>query len=964
MLGTMISLILAVTAGAKLQDQPIPLQPPMTKSEEKQKYHMPDVRPMPMSVRLKAWEQRQQMVNDALFNTIKWRSVGSEIQSGRVIDIESPSDKPGEMLIAYATGGLYRTTNEGVTFEPIFDGQSAFGIGDFTVSKDGQTIWVGTGENNSQRTSYAGTGVFKSTDGGQTWQNMGLNDSHHVGRVVVHPKNPNVVFVAALGPLYSQGGERGVYRTTDGGKTWSPILTIDKYTGVLDLQMDPRNPDVMYASAWDRDRRAWNMREAGPGSAIYKTTNGGKSWTKLTGIPSGEAMGRAAIGVAPSKPDRVYVFFDGQDMDDRQDEWDEKSPTGQLTLRRFRYMTDEALKDIDTDVLRRFLTGKVKGSASALADDAKAGKVKMEDLKKQMVDNNPSVFEGDERQAQVWRSDDAGKTWKNVSGRMGEHGGYYFNGCFVDPTNADVVYTTGLNLLRSNDGGESWESIGRRNHVDHHVVWIDPKNPKHLFDGNDGGCYVSYDGAASWRHLNSLAVGQFTTLALDNKTPYNIIGGLQDNGTMYGPSNHRSGFSDINNWKAVGGGDGSNVAIDPVNNDIIYTASQFGAHSAQNLATKERWNTRPAGQNLRFNWLSPLIISPHHHDIVYCGSQFLHRSFNNGRKYETISPDLTKGLPAGDVPFSTLTAISESPFKFGRIYTGADDGSLKTTPDGGITWEDIRTPAPDRWVTRIVASKYVAGRVYVTQNGYRQDEWTAYVWRSDDFGKTWKSIADRLPAEPVNTIREDPTLKNVLYVGTDTGVYVSLDTGESWMPYGTGLPTAPVHDLQIQERDKDLVVATHSRSVWVIDTEPIEELDKDLLKTKLKVLPVSSTTRFNWGYERTQPWDKSQPAEPRLTGSFWTNIVGTAKVSLVDKSGKVVKTTEVKTWIGMNNYAIGLRTKDAEKIIPFKPEMAKTGKDALKDPFESKRAQFVPPGTYKIIVEIGGEKSEVEWKLE
>lgn len=959
----MISLLLASLSSL----QTIPTKPPMTKVEERMKFHRPDVDPMPVKRRLEAFEQKRRLQAESFFTSVRWRSVGPEFMSGRVVDIDVPEARPDTILVAFATGGLWRTTTEGQTWESIFDNQSSFGIGDVDTTRDGQTIWVGTGENNSQRTSYAGTGVYKSTDAGKTWRNMGLNDSHHIGRVLIHPKDPNTVFVASIGPLYSKGGERGLYKTTNGGLTWTQIFSINEYTGIIDLDMDPRNPDVMYASAWERDRRAWNFLEAGPGSALYKTTNGGKTWTKMGGgLPTGQAMGRTGIAIAKSKPDTVYAFIDGQDADAQEDERDEKTPSGRLTLRRFRFLTDDVLKTLERGVLRGFLASRLPRDSNVdqVVDDVRSGKLKMDDLKELMLKANPDVFEGQQSLAQTWRSDDAGRTWRNVSGRMGDHGGYYWNKVEVDPTNPETVYTMGVPLLRSQDGGASWTAIARRNHVDHHALYIDPKNPKRMINGNDGGAYISLDGGDTWRHMNNLAVGQFTTIAVDNKTPYNIIGGLQDNGTIRGPSTHVSGVSPLTNWTQIGGGDGSAIAVDPRNGgDLLYIASQFGAHSAINIATNERYSVRPPGQGLRFNWISPLIVSPHHPDIIYCGSQRLHRSFNNGRRWEEISGDLTKNLPNGDVPFSTLTVISESPFKFGRIYVGADDGSVKYTPDGGVTWQDISTPAKDRWVTRIVASRHAEGRVYVTQNGYRQDDWTPIVWRSDDFGKTWRSIASNLPFDPVNTIREDPLRPNILYVGTDAGVFASMDEGASWFPYGGGLPNTPVHDIAIQERDREMAIASHARSVWVIDMRPIQDFDKALAETKIRIWPLDSMSRGNWGYERQQEWDKSQPTEPRLSGRFWTLTAGAATVKLVDKDGKTVKEAKVDAFRGFNTFSIGLRLQDSQPVGLAKPPVGRTAAEALADPNADRRAKFVPAGEYKVVVEVAGQKTEATWRL-
>lgn len=950
------------------QDPPtIPLRKPETKTAERRRFHLPDVKPMPMRIRLDAWQKRQEMLAASPFQQLMWQSVGSEIQGGRVVDIEAPKSNPHELYIGYATGGLWRTTTEGEVMEPLFDFESSFGIGDFAVSDDGQTIWMGTGENNSQRTSYSGTGVFKSTDRGATWQNMGLHESHHIGRILIHPKDPDTVYVASLGPLYSQGGERGVFKTTNGGQSWTQILELDRYTGVIDLDMDPRNPDRMWAVAWDRDRRAWNMLESGPGSGIYATTDGGKNWSMIKSMPHGETMGRAALAIAPSRPDTMYVFFDAQTGDEKQDMRDERQPDGNLTLRRFRFLDDELLKQMDRTDLRVFLARYLpRGTnTSDVLEQIQEDKIGMADLETMMLQANPNVFNQQIRLGEVWRSDDGGKTWTDAAGRMGSHGGYYWNKITVDPTDHTKLYTTGLLLLKSTDSGETWTPIARRNHVDHHALWIDPTNTDRMVNGNDGGPYISYDGGDSWRHFNNIAVGQFTTLALDNKTPYNIYGGLQDNGTMKGPSNHVSGQSSINNWSAIGGGDGSMIQVDPRGDGrYVYIASQFGNFQFIDQETGQRRRVRPRGQGLRFNWLAPVLISPHHPDIVYIGSQKLHRSFDQGQSFTDLSDDLTKDLPNGDVPFSTLTQIAESPFQFGQIWIGADDGTIKYTPNSGFTWQDVSTPAKDRWVTRIIASKHEAGRVYVSQNGYRQDEWTAYVWRSDDYGKTWTSIVGNLPAEPVNTIREDPEDADMLYVGTDTGVYVTKDGGAKWWVLGGGLPTAPVHDVQIHERDREIVAATHSRSVWKLGLEPVQDLDEELMSTALKVLDLNAPTgAANWAYRRTADYSDGRLPEPMISFQFWSGSTGQATVEVVDSSGKIVKSMALAATPGYNFGQIGVQLKPAQKPGLNPPKKPTTPEEALADPNKALRAQYLPAGEYTLRITRGSEKAEEEFRL-
>jgi len=964
--------LLLLTPLNRQQADDTKLQPPMSKAEQARKFHPVKVKGMSAEDWLKGYEQRLALEKDTPFSQIKWRSVGPESQSGRVVAAGSPLDKPEQLFVAFATGGLWRTENDGASWTPLFDHESSFAIGDFQVTKDGKTIWVGTGENNSQRTGYSGTGIFKSTDAGKTWKNMGLHESHQIGRIVIDPRNPETVYVGALGHLYSQNDERGVYKTTDGGKTWNHVLKIDDQTGVVDLVMDPRNSNVLYAAAWDRDRRAWDFRESGPGSAVYKTVNGGKTWSKLTGLPGGDSLGRTGLAICETKPQVVYAFVDDWSVDKESQYRDERTPSGTLTVRRFLTLTVDDLAQIDKPELRGFLESMLPSDVKL--DDVMqrlaTKKMPLHELRDLMLRKNPRAFDLDVVTCHVMRSDDAGKTWREMSGKMGEFGGYYEGRISVNPVNPNDIWVTGVILLRSKDGGKTWKQAAEDVHVDHHVLWIDPRNPKRLLDGNDGGPYLSLDDGAHWTHLNNLAVGQSTTIGVDDKTPYNIYTGMQDNGIMRGPSTHVSGESDPSEWTTVAGGDGSAIAVDPRDGgDVVYLASQFGSHFALNQKTGETWNVRapdtPGEPRLRYNWISPILISPHHPDIVYLGSQMLHRSLTQGRTYESLSGDLTKNKPNGNVPFSTLTTISESPFKFGLLYVGADDGTVKMSPNHGSTWIDIATPQPDRWVTRIVASKYDKATVYCSQNGYRQDDFAPYVWKSTDYGKTWKSIAGNLPNECVNTIREDPNKEGVLYVGTDLGVFVSFDGGASWEVLGGGLPHVPVHDLVIQPRADEMAIATHARGVWVLRLKDLRDVTPDLRAKDLFLWPIADMPRNRrWGYEYRMEWDKEPPAKPTVGGRFWSKAAGKAFVRIKLVGGKVLKEEQIDAARGFNWFTIDLELGPAKDTgIDTTVIQAKTPSDKLKDPFEADRAVFLPVGEYRIEIAMGEKTAVTAWKL-
>ena len=965
--------VLCVSASALAQSDPDEGQDApgkhVAKDVQRQKFHPTSVKGMSAEDLQKGYLQHLKLEAESPFSGIKWRSVGPEIQSGRVNVIVAPLGDPGKVYVGFATGGLYRTDDDGQSWTSLFDNQSSYGIGAVALSRDGKTLWVGTGEENSQRTSYAGTGVFKSTDSGKTWACMGLPESHHIGKILINPKNENVVYVAVLGHLYSQNSERGVYKTIDGGKTWTQILKVDENTGAVDLAMDPRNPDVVYASMWQRDRRSWDFVESGPGSGVFKTVNGGRNWVKQAGLPSGDAAGRVGLSISASHPDTVYAFVDNQAEDEDWSEVDEKVPSGRLTPRRFSLLNEDTILEVDKAKLQTFMR---QYQSDINADDVlkqiKDTKLTVAQLVARFKEKTPAAFGGDTG-AELYRTDNAGKSWYRTDrGSFGPFGGYYWGKVAVNPSDADDVYVMGLPLLHSKDGGKNWTSIFTKAHVDYHAVWNDPRDPRKVWVGNDGGLYLSYDGGTTIRHLNNLAVGQSTTLAVDNKTPYNIYTGLQDNGTMKGPSTYRPGFSDISQWKAIGGGDGSAVAVDPrKDGETVYVAYQFGEHTAINQSTNESWGARPIPSRtdgtLRFNWISPIVISPHESDIVYVGAQKLYRSFDMGHHYKAISPDLTKNKPNGNVPFSTIKDVSESPIRFGLIYVGCDDGNVQMTPDGGFQWIKVNTPQPDKWVSRVVASKWDEKTVYVAQSGYREDDFSPYLWKSTDQGKTWTSIVGNLPSETINVVREDPNRSDVLYVGTDMGVYISFDGGQKWEILKGGLPNTPVHDLVIQAREKDMVIATHARSCWVLPLEKVLSITPEIRSTDLKLDSIDDETYSpSWGYDRRERWDSAPPKAPKISGSFWTKEAGQAVLTIKDKDGKVWKSVNFDAVRGFNSLSFDLELTPQKTIKETKLKITK-GADALKDPFEALRATYLPIGKYKLELAVGKSKVSQDWSL-
>ena len=817
------------------------------------------VRMTPAAERLKGIEKRKELEKKSVLNTIRFQNIGPSVMSGRVSDIDANPEDPTEFYVAYASGGLWYTNNNGLSFTPIFDSADVITIGDIAVNWKNGTIWVGTGEVNSSRSSYAGIGVYKSTDKGKTWQYLGLPESHHIGKIQLHPANDNIAWVAVLGHLYSPNKDRGVYKTSDGGRTWIQSLAIDENTGAVDLDINPQNPVEVYAAVWYRTRRAWNFEESGKTSGIYKSNDGGATWKQLnqqgSGFPNGSNVGRIGLAVYPKDPKIVYAILDNQQAKPDTAKKDTAvyalDQLKNLSIEEFAKLNDQKL---DTLLKRNRLTPRY---SSAIVKELVANnKLKPTSLYDYLYVN--TGFEGTPIGAEVYRSEDAGQTWKKTNTKeipIFFTYGYYFAKIYVSPYNADKVFALGFSSQVSTDGGKTWKNMDKNNvHADHHALWINPKKDAHLINGNDGGVNITYDNGNAWFKANTPAVGQYYAVAVDNARPYNIYGGLQDNGVWYLPSqvprnsfaNSGLGVTD-DNVKNLGGGDGMQVQIDNRDNLTTYYGSQFGNYSRTNRITKEgtkRITPRhELGEKpLRFNWQSPILLSPHNNEILYIGSHKLYRSFNRGDTMMPVSGDLTSGGKAGDVPYGTLTTISESAIRFGLIYTGSDDGLIHISKDAGATWNHVNAPVKKGfsmpqglWVSRIAASKFKEGRVYASLNGYRNDDFSPYLYVSEDYGNTWSPIGTDLPAEPVNVVREDPRNENIIYAGTDGGLYVSFDRGTSFMMWNAGLPKSiPVHDIAIQERENEIVLGTHGRSIYTAKLDDVQGLqkDKDWLKKK------------------------------------------------------------------------------------------------------------------------------------
>ena len=742
---------------------------------------------MSATERLEEFERHRAMVELSPFGEIEWQHLGPTNISGRSTDIAVavPRGETYTIYAAGASGGVWRTDNEGVTWTSLFDEQLTTSIGDIALApSDHDILWVGTGEANIFRSSHAGMGIYRSDDRGDTWEHMGLTETGTIARIVIHPADPETVWVAASGQEYRDNPERGVYKTTDGGETWELALFVDDMTGAIDLVIHPDDPSTLYAATWQRRRAAFNDPRNEPaftgsddhftGSGVWKTTDGGASWAQINdGLPEARYRGRIGLDLATSQPETVYAFVDNY----------------------------ESARPADTTETDSY--GRPRGD----------------------------VIRG----ATVYRSDDGGASWRRTSQQdsymegLSATYGWVFGQMRVDPNIPDRIYVMGLGLNVSEDAGASFRRLTGM-HGDHHGLFIDPDNSDYLVNANDGGVYVSYDAGENWRFFVDLPMVQFFNVNVDTGTPFRVYGSVQDHGSFSAEVDLSRGRNNLRPiaWDRAPGGEGSHHAVDPRDPNIVYSAGFYGSLRRTNLATGETESIIPQAAEgeppLRGQWLAHFIISPHDPNTIYHGMQHVFKSTDRGDTWERISPDLSYNDPdkIGDIQYQTIVALAESPLRRGLLYAGTDDGRVHASMNDGGEWTEITAGLhPGRFTSEVVASQHVEGRAYVTQNGRRNDDYGPYAWRSSDYGATWESIADGIPVGPVNIIREDPENPEVLYLGTDVGAYVSMDRGESWDVLGN-LPSTFVHDLVVHPSDM-LIAGTHGRGVWALDLEELRE---------------------------------------------------------------------------------------------------------------------------------------------
>ena len=889
---------------------------------------------------INAYKNKETLTHSSRVKNIEFRNIGPTIMSGRVVALEVNPQDPTQFYVAYASGGVWYTDNNGTSFESISDDWPTQNIGEIAMDWNNNILWVGTGENNSSRSSYSGIGILKTNADGSNWKNIGLHDSHHIGKILINPENSDHVVIGVTGHLYSNNTNRGVYVTKDGGENWNKTLYVDDISGIIDMSYTPGDFKIMYATSWEKDRKAWTFDEDGNGSGIYKSIDAGDNWTLISnnksGFPTGVGVGR--IGLAVFDKDIVYAVVDNQNFRQSTKKEEDKG----LTKESFIGMTLERFNKISVDDLKSFLRSNrfpSKYKPEAIKKEINEGKLQPEDLYRYLVNANSELFDTPIIGAEVYKSIDGGNKWVKthdsyLDGVYNTYG-YYFGKIHVDPNNSEKIYTYGVPILSSDDGGKTFYRIGKENvHADHHDLWINPEKPGHLINGNDGGVNITYDDGENWIKNNSTEVGQFYAINVDYQKPYNVYGGLQDNGVWMGPHNaavnKRWNMTGQYPWKGILGGDGMEIQIDNRNPNIVFTGYQFGFYSRLDLDTGKRKSIKPShelGESpYRFNWQTPILLSPHNQDVLYLGSNFLHKSTDQGDNWENISEDLTNGGKKGNVPYGTITTISESPIKEGVIYVGSDDGLIHVTKNGGKTWRNISGNLPkELWVSNVFASNHDEKIVYLSLDGYRWDNFSPYLFKSKNYGKTWESISSNLPDSPINVVIEDNVNEDILYIGNDHGVYISLDQGKTWEPFSNGLTSAAVHDLVIQEDEQHLLVGTHGRSIYLADISLIQNHAIDNQQADIKIFDIKDISfSERWGTKRSTDINYF---DPNLKLSIFSKMNKDGSLQIINTNKDILFEESISLETGFNfinynlsvsediNLDFGVESQNGEKYL-------------------------------------------------
>lgn len=860
-----------------------------------------------------------QQLTSELLDGLPLRNIGPATMSGRIVDLAVLESDPYTFYAATATGGVWKTTDNGISFKPVFENEATHSVGAIALHQNHPNIvWVGTGERANRQSSSWGDGVYKSHDGGKTWKNVGLKDSHHVGRIVLHPTDTLVAYVAAIGHLWGPNEERGLYQTKDGGKTWERIIYVDEDTGVTDVAMDPSDPNILYAATYQRRRRPYGFHGGGPGSGIHKSTDGGKTWKELSnGLPEGD-YGRIGISIYRSNPEVVFISLE----------------------QGYQYNASTAYN---------------------------------------------------ERRAGLYRSKDKGESWELMSDWNPRP--MYASQPLVDPSDESRVYMMNQ-YSYSSDSGRTFTAPRQSLHGDDRILWVNPKDPRHVIKGDDGGIGISYDRGIKWLFVSNLPVSQYYRIAVDDAKPYNVYGGLQDNGSWVGPSETYRTDGIVNeDWKRLGGGDGFLNLVDRNDPDVVYTESQYLGLSRLNMKTGQRQDIRPGDPKGRIsarrnwdawgpgipepelgnamamgNWDGPFFLSHHDDNTIYAGTNVLWKSTDNGATWTSLGDLTTKvnrrellimgqrpdentaSLDDGIPYYPTLTAVAEDLFKPGMLYAGTDDGLLQVSWDDGQTWNDVTSQLAglpkETWINTFEPSSHQEGRAYVAINNYRNNDFNNYIYRTDDYGKTWKSVEGDLPADRVaRTLREDPRNPNLLYLGTELGLFISINGGANWVELRSNMPMLPFNDLVIHPRDNDLVLGTHGRGVWILDhVNALQELTPEVLNQEAKLFSISEAEIINYMRDGSHTGDMYYRGENPAFGAaidyYLKDEVDTKEISLriFDAQGKQVDEVKTKNKAGLHRVMWDLR---------HAVESSGTGRSRISGP-------YVVPGAYTAKLEVNG----------
>jgi len=812
----------------------------------------------PMSPLVKSYDEHLKHKQQTQFG-LEWVQLGPTSNSALVEALQVDTQHPGTIYLGFGSGNLWKTTNNGLTWKPIFENQPSYAVGDIALAPSNTNIvYLGTGETLKKPRNFTmpGTGMYRSDNGGESWRHIGLEDSWHISKVTVHPSNPDIVFVAVVGHLWSTNKNRGIFRTLNGGKTWEHVLFVNERTGANDIAFAPSDANILYASTWETFPGV-----SGVNSGIYKSTDAGKSWTKSdAGLPVDEGKGRIGLAVSYSNPEKVYALLDHRNK-----------PTGE---------------------------GPAPGAA------------------------------------EVYQTLDGGKTWKRTHQddlMIFSTIGWYFADIVVDPANDDEIYALGVRMARSTDGGKTFKLVGgdvyhlfpnpaEPLHLDQCELWINPANTNHLALANDGGFYMSFDKGTTWMHFNNIPTGEFYDITLDNKKPYTIYAGAQDDATVYGKANEWMPKR-YDEWKYLwidpwSGGDGCITVVDPVDSTTIYYSSQEGGIRRMNLNTRKSENARPDRDlklPLKYNFISPYFLSAFNHEQLYLGANYVLKSDNQGRDWRPISADVTSGKDKARTSLA-IGALAESPLKQGLIYAGTDKGLFWVTDNDGKNWTERSTGLPNMYMRTIVPSKFKEGRVYVALSGTNYDDFGTHLYKSEDHGKTWEKITGNLPSEIAYVIKEDPLHEHVLYAGLYRAAYVSLDQGKRWSQLGSGIPAAAVSDIEIDAHSRDLVVSTHGRGIYKVNLKPLDEWIAPGMVARDQLFSIPSVK----APDRSKlPDDTNSMVYEKLPISFWLTEPGEVGLSLINDKNEVIWSDTLQGRKGFNQYRWDLIVKHHDSPLPY-----------------------------------------------